>query len=735
MLSRQFHIHSRGYTDPEKPWLRTPNPKFLDLRSPPRSTSGYSPPPCEVFLNSTKLTTGHTAYSPKSKKDKSKPTPKPYRLVPPFERAEIARTLELAEAQGGTAAKVVKVAELAGLGYPVKSQYDWLAKWLGVTRANGAARLDPEDPDTPSPYDAFRWIGGVYTLDVRAQREAQHQVLLAAHKATPGTKEWKRELAKPVNKRQGPMKRSELTTMLNRLAQETTLRRTGEIPLEKDGKPKALSGQCVRKWIDRLDLHRRIADWMTEARLEAASDIRTFYSQATMLHAAIRHPGAPDENIHKKLASNMDSLTCFIKRNDAGDWFYAPKGYDGKITTSAGGDMEGQFSVKSYLLLSTTGVVLATTSVLGDRGLPPGEIMKMKVPGWGRQSGDGRIWVCESTHPTKQFYDQLFGEMVLPVLERLAASMPPRPDGLPHALLFMCDGEREQIEALLSPEMKALFVALHTAVLKHHRSASSLYQYNDVARTHQIIHAAVKSGRYANFLDGTVWEWVQILFAAAVNDVQQRHPLYKPSKSLQDRLRVGVRVLQPILAAIDDGILRDGVQKAGFDITTDEAQLHLNDTILLGRLSGVSSMTPQELGKVWKNLEVLRAQAVLERWPRVLESSMDLLAIGDTPKQAAVRTAPGRVQPDDRVPHRQRTLILTLFDNTLFKTDLARRAEQKKAAAAEKKAAKVQASAQNALDKISERAARDAKKGRRKTSEGGQEGRGKESTGRQESSE
>jgi hypothetical protein len=674
MLSRQFHVHSRGYTDHKKPWLRTPDPKLLNIRA-PRLSSSYSPPKANVFMSPNKENTGHTAYAPRSNTPPKKPV-KPYVLLPPFEKAEIARTLALTEKRLGTEAKVAKIAEFRALGYPAKSQYEWLATWLGVLTANEAAGLDPNHPDTPSPYNAFRWIGGVYTLDVQAQREAQHQVMLAAIQATPGTKDWIREKKKPKDQRNGPMKRSELTDMLNRLAQETTLRRTGVLPLGQ----KPMTENLKRRWIRRLDLHRRGPDWMTEARLEAASDIRSFYSQATMLYTALRHPGAPGENIHKKLACNMDALTCFIERGSSGEWVYAPKGYEGKITTSASSGLDGQFSVKTYLLLSTTGVVLTTLSVLGDKGLPEGEILKMQVPGWGKQAGDGHIWICKSTHPTKEFYDQVFTELVVPAMERLGLAMPPRPDGLPHAFLYMCDGEREQIQSLVSPGINALFLKHLIAVLKHHRSASSLWQFNDVARTHQIIHSAVKSGRYSKFLDGTVWQWVLLRFAAAVKEIKQRHPDYSPSKSVQDRLKAGVRVLQPILMAIDDAITRDGVQVAGFDITTDPNQLLLNDSALLGRLSGVASMTGPALREVWDNLGKLRAKAVLEKWCRVVELEMDILGIPERPKQARVRATPGRVQPDDHAPNRQRALLITLFDDAKFKTDIARKAEDKLAA-------------------------------------------------------
>jgi hypothetical protein len=271
----------------------------------------------------------------------------------------------------------------------------------------------------------------------------------------------------------------------------------------------------------------------------------------------------------------------------------------------------------------------------------------------------------------------------------------------------MCDGEREQIESLVSPVIHVLFVKNLIAVLKHHRSASSLWQYNDVARTHQIIHSAVKSGRYSKFLDGTVWQWVLLRFAAAVKEIKQRHPDYSPSKSVQDRRKAGVRVLQPILMAIDDAITRDGVELSGFDITTDPNQLRLNDSALLARLSGITSMTGPALREVYDNLDKLRAKAVLEKWCRVLELEMDFLGIPERLKQARVRATPGRVQPDDHAPNRQRALLITLFDEAKFKSDITRRTEEKNAAKelektrkAEEKQAK---DAQKALEKAAQK--------------------------------
>jgi hypothetical protein len=623
-------------------------------------------------------------------------TKNPNLLVPPWQKAEIGRSLAGAERRGGVPAKHLLMKQYMWKGYDQGLQYKWLKLWVDAEKA-----LTADDrKEGRTAYEGFTTVGAPLKFDYQAQTDLIEDVRAAAAAITPGSKEWADIQKTKVEKRQC-MGSKELKEAMQLRAQETTQRRTG-----KSVEKKPIDPKTYKKWVNWLGLKTIMPDWITDARAAVHGDKRAGIAQAVMMSIATMFPGKPGETLDKCNVWNLDAMTNLLERSSNGDGYvYVPEDYYAKVAVPCGG-LNGHFSFKHYMVMSVAGAVPVFVSVIGDDTLPKDAIMKMPVKGWGPSSEFiGHIWICKSTHPTQEFYDQLFTEIIIPAIIRHIANLPPRADGLLHAGLFMADGEKEQMLSMCSEKVKKLFAALMWAMLKHHRSASALWQLNDVAKIHQIIHKVAKSGKFAIEAEWYTLQNIQTAFDKQVEELKRTHPGYTPTQSLKTRLTAGVRILQPIIRHVCsmNRVIREGAELCGFMPGLARC-VELDIPAILRRCKAFDGCSPREIDGYVAVVKRLAAKGHLENWCEASEEEMDAALVEETEQLRALRANPNRVQPKWKALSHRRTVLLTHWCQAHFQETKRLHEEQvkvQKAAAKAKKAevAKAKRSGAAALDR------------------------------------
>ena len=418
----------------------------------------------------------------------------------------------------------------------------------------------------------------------------------------------------------------------------------------------------------------------------------------------------------------------------------AIKGQDLSEVRLPNGKVVIAFAVKTLVLVGFDGKVLSCVMVLGDQTMPKGAWICVPIKGLGpSEAFPGFLVVANSSTPTVEMNEFFFRKIFLPDMERrrrrevrrrASPGVEHPPEHHKEEMVISMDGESQQVDAVLNPELQKHLAERGLDVVKIPAWTSSVAQVNDFGS----LHAVARSGSQG--VTDVHWQEKIEEQLASISNKDKRANM-KPadgeqpffvgtvafddwtvSPNAQKRIKRAMKIMPPAYGrAFSRVAITNGVKESGFDIS-DEFTVKPDLDQILRAYPATNHADAEQLEILRVVAEKAKDKVMQEGLAEIEDKHMLALGLDELPLPKKCGTV-GDVLADGKQTNRRRAMLLSKFDFAAYEEKrrieleaaaAAKRAEKDAEKAAKKAARQAAAAVKNAAKQQAAAAKKAAKK-------------------------